>query len=326
MESADRTIELAALSADLPATIELTRAALEAAYRRSGQLAEAEERIAHLTARLRSGELTEGLVARDGGRSAGIALWDTGHPAGVTVQTLYWRGADGTPPRYGEFLDILRARVGPMVFLPGGLVGLTEGEESALMGERGYARFARSEMRWPAGRTPPPEAPPSGVTIRPVGVGEQATVARLHRAAFDGTFDQQMYLVDRDPAVDSARGVADMMGGLYGPLLANASTLAEIDGHPVGASLVVRSGHGPLLISVMVERAHQGRGIGRALVIANLRRLAEHGEPSAILNVTEGNDRAVHLYEHLGFVRSIGPEHSWYLRATLGVGPGDVAR
>jgi len=89
---------------------------------------------------------------------------------------------------------------------------------------------------------------------------------------------------------------------------------------------VVRASYGPLLISVMVDPSAQGRGIGRTLVLANLHALRARGETFAALNVTEGNDRAVRLYEHLGFVRSLGPEHAWYSVAAVPAGPGDPSR
>ncbi len=131
-----------------------------------------------------------------------------------------------------------------------------------------------------------------------------------------------MYLTDPDPLVDAARGVREMMGGRFGEFLVWASTFAESSGRPVGASLVVRAPYGPLLISVMVDRARQGAGVGRALVVGNLHALHARGEAVAVLNVTEGNVRAVRLYENLGFVRSLGPEHSWYSRAAVPVRAG----
>lgn len=319
-------VELAPLTSDLPAAIELCRQAIVAAFTRSGPADDAEPRIATLTERIRTGQLTEGRLCRLRGEAVGLALWDTGHPRGIIVQALYLKPGVARPPTYEAFLDALGVLVGPSVFSPGGLVGLSDEEESALMRTRGYERFSRSEMRWSPRVELPPLGTPIGIEIRPVDAQDEPAVSALHLAAFGGTFDQYMYLSDPDPVTDAHRGVREMISGRYGEFLGWASAMAESRGRPVGASLVVRAPYGPLLISVMVERAAQGSGIGRALVLANLHALRARGESVAVLNVTEGNARAVRLYEHLGFVRTLGPEHSWYSRAAVPVAPGEVLR
>jgi len=316
-------VELVPLSADVPAAIDLAREAIRAAFTRSGPAADAEPHVASVTGRIRSGDMTEGRLCRLEGQPVGVTLWETGHPSGITVQVLYLRPEFGRPAGYDAFLRGLKEQAGPAVFVPGGLVGLSDAEETTLMRLHGFERFARSEMRWPPGSELPPIRTPDGVEIRPVRTEDEPAVAALHRAAFEGTFDVYLYLTDPDPMVDATRAVHEMMTAHYGEFLGWASSLAESGGRPLGASLVVRAPYGPLLISVMVERSVQGSGIGRALVAANLHALRARGETVAVLNVTEGNSRAVHLYEHLGFVRSLGPEHSWYSRASIPVAPGE---
>jgi len=324
MASPTTPVELIPLAADVPTAIALTRVAIVAAYTRSGPASDAEPRLASVTERIRSGEMTEGRLCRLGGRTAGVAFWEAGHPRGITLQVLYLEPEVARRSTYEAFLRALTAEVGPSVFSPGGLVGLSLEEETAMMRARGFERFSRSEMRWPPTVDLPPLRTPKGIRIRPVLAEDEPTVAVLHYAAFGGTFDQFMYLGDPDPVVDAARGVREMMTGRFGEFLGWASSMAESAGHPVGASLVVRAPYGPLLISVMVEGASQGSGIGRALVLANLHALRARGETVAVLNVTEGNSRAVRLYEHLGFVRTLGPEHSWYSRAAIPVAPGEI--
>jgi ribosomal protein S18 acetylase RimI-like enzyme len=322
MEPLPGPLDLGPLSSDGAAAVELCREALVAAFARSGSAADAEPRIQSVSAKIRSGEMNEGALVRIEGRPAGVALWETGHPSGVVVQTLYLRPPAGRPARYEAVFRALIGWVGPFVFSPGGLVGLSDVEETVLMESLGYGRFSRSEMRWPAEREPPTVRAPNGVQIRPVRAEDEPTVAVLHRSAFEGTFDQYLYLTDPDPAVDAARAIREIVSGQYGEFLGWASTFAESGSRALGASLVVRASYGPLLISVMVDRAAQGAGLGRALVGENLHALRSRKETFAALNVTEGNTRAVRLYEHLGFVRSIGPEHSWYSRAAIPVAPG----
>lgn len=50
-----------------------------------------------------------------------------------------------------------------------------------------------------------------------------------------------------------------------------------------------------------VHPDRQGIGLGRALVLAGLESIANHGMPTAILYVDASNDAAVGLYESLGF-------------------------
>jgi mycothiol synthase len=326
MASPRPEFELVPLAPDDPAAVELSRRAILAAYTRSGTAADAEPRVVSVSERIRAGEFTEGRLVRKEGRPVGVAHWELGHPSGITLQILYLEPGEGRPTTYGALLQQLVTEVGPIVFAPGGLVGLADDEERTLMNARGFERFARSEMRYPPKLDIPPVHDPLGVSVRPVVATDEPTVARLHLAAFGGTFDQFMYLSDPDPARDSARGVGEMMGGRFGEFLGWASSLGEAGGRALGASLVVRAPYGPLLISVMVDPVAQGRGLGRSLVLANLHALRARGETVAALNVTEGNGRAVRLYEHLGFVRTIGPEHAWYSRAAVPVAPGEVLR
>ena len=48
---------------------------------------------------------------------------------------------------------------------------------------------------------------------------------------------------------------------------------------------------------------YQGRGLGRRLMEASLQALRVRGYTTVSLTVTSGNERAVRLYEKLGFVR-----------------------
>ncbi len=90
------------------------------------------------------------------------------------------------------------------------------------------------------------------------------------------------------------------------------SWVAEEPTGPVGAVLSVRTSAGVLIADVMVDPDSQGRGLGRAMLLASLRALRAAGDHAVYLNVTEGNHAAVRLYERVGFVRSLGPTHDWY--------------
>lgn len=58
-----------------------------------------------------------------------------------------------------------------------------------------------------------------------------------------------------------------------------------------------------VLQTVQVAPEHQHRGLGRALTVAALHVLAQQGYATVELTVDTANDRAVRLYESLGFTR-----------------------
>jgi ribosomal protein S18 acetylase RimI-like enzyme len=97
--------------------------------------------------------------------------------------------------------------------------------------------------------------------------------------------------------------------------------VCEGTGGLVAAALVVRASYGPLIADVMVEPDRRGEGLGWEVLSATVRALRERNESVIVLNVTEGNRRASHLYERLGFVRTIGPSHGWYSTARIPVSP-----
>jgi ribosomal protein S18 acetylase RimI-like enzyme len=73
----------------------------------------------------------------------------------------------------------------------------------------------------------------------------------------------------------------------------------------------VSQGNGHLCQVSVLPRL-QGRGLGRALVIAALERLRQSGLTSASLSVTAGNERATRLYASLGFqLRRVYGAYAW---------------
>jgi ribosomal protein S18 acetylase RimI-like enzyme len=177
-------------------------------------------------------------------------------------------------------------------------------------------------MRYPPDRPPPAPRSKPGVVLRPVTAKDEAMVARLHAAAFAPSFDYYLFQADPDPVEDSRLGVREMFAGKHGEFLPWASFLAHGSaGEPLGGTIVLRASYGPLLASVHVDPAVQGGGIGTAVVVASVNALRARGEAVIVLNVTEGNGPAVAVYEHLGFVRSLGPENAWYATDRVLVAP-----
>jgi ribosomal-protein-alanine N-acetyltransferase len=65
------------------------------------------------------------------------------------------------------------------------------------------------------------------------------------------------------------------------------------------------------ILSVAVDAAWRGRGLGRRLLDLHLRRLAGLGVAAVFLEVEEGNEAALRLYERAGF-RAVGQRPGYY--------------
>jgi ribosomal protein S18 acetylase RimI-like enzyme len=264
----------------------------------------------------------EGLVQREDGHPVGIAIWDAASPVGATVEVAYRTDRFRSVAGYRSLLEAIRGAAGPVAFAPGGLTGLSDTEEAELMRGLGFGRFARSEMRLPPESPTPVPREGAAARLRPVRATDLDALAELHRRAYEGRFDRYLFLAEEDPYRDAELAVKELLGGRWGEFLPWASPVAEGDGGPAGAVLVVRAPYGPLIADVMVDPRLQGRGIGHRLMVESVRALRERGESVIVLNVTEGNAPAVGLYERLGFVRTVGPSFAWYARDRIPVSSG----
>lgn len=71
----------------------------------------------------------------------------------------------------------------------------------------------------------------------------------------------------------------------------------------LGYAISGRSGTRGYLQRLAVDPAAQGRGLGRALVMDGLRWMRRRGASGVVVNTQVGNQRALELYQHLGFER-----------------------
>jgi ribosomal protein S18 acetylase RimI-like enzyme len=79
--------------------------------------------------------------------------------------------------------------------------------------------------------------------------------------------------------------------------------VATDQGALVGYAVTGRSLHRGYLQRLAVDPDHQGRGLGRTLVSDALGWSRRRGARTVVVNTQEHNDRALALYEHLGFTR-----------------------
>jgi ribosomal protein S18 acetylase RimI-like enzyme len=72
-------------------------------------------------------------------------------------------------------------------------------------------------------------------------------------------------------------------------------------GRVVGYAVTGRAGGRGYVQRLAVHPDAQGRGFGRSLVVDGLRWLRRHGVTQAVVNTQSGNERALALYQQLGF-------------------------
>lgn len=192
---------------------------------------------------------------------------------------------------------------------------------------RGFAPYGRSEMALPPSVALPPGDALPGTEVRSLRPDDEPGLARLHERAYRDHLDRYLAVQELDPARDADRQLHDYFTGRYGDILSPGSSVVTEGGRVVAAAIATRySGHA-LVIDVMTEPTRQGSGLGRIVLADALRALRARGETTIVLNVTEGNDRAIRLYSHLGFVRTLGPSQEWYDARHIRVSiPNDASR
>jgi ribosomal protein S18 acetylase RimI-like enzyme len=165
------------------------------------------------------------------------------------------------------------------------------------------------------------------VAVRPVRPDDEPRLARLHERAYWDHLDRYLAVEELDPVRDADRQVHDYFTGRYGEVLSPGSSVATERGRLVAAAIATRYSGRALIVDVMTEPDRQGAGLGRLVLADTVGALRARREDSIVLNVTEGNDRAIRLYSHLGFVRTMGPTHEWYDARRIRVAfPNDGSR
>ena len=153
--------------------------------------------------------------------------------------------------------------------------------------------------------------PHTVTTVRPASTADLAALGRLGALLVEThhRFDPQRFM---EPGPGTERGYARFLATqLDGP---DAVVLvAERDGAVIGYAYATLEGanyaalRGPagVLHDLLVDPAHQGAGIGHALLAEAIAALAARGAPRVVLHAADGNVAAQRLFAASGFRRTM---------------------
>ena len=156
--------------------------------------------------------------------------------------------------------------------------------------------------------------------IRTGGAADVPALAELASRTWADAFGDSVSKEDLAAELEQKRSSAYFEGALHADTILVAESNGELIGYvqfgDVDAAAPERRPDDQILHRLYVATEQQGRGVGRRLMEAALRhpRLATAGR--VYLQVWEVNDRAIRLYESLGF-RTVG-------KTTFTIGAGHV--
>jgi [ribosomal protein S18]-alanine N-acetyltransferase len=107
--------------------------------------------------------------------------------------------------------------------------------------------------------------------------------------------------------------VEEMAALISNPSAVGAAALDPVSGRLRGFVLSRLAADEAEILTIAVDAAHQGRGVGRALLSENLRQVANAGAKAMFLEVAKDNAPALALYERFGFVK-VGERPGYYRR------------
>lgn len=131
----------------------------------------------------------------------------------------------------------------------------------------------------------PRDAPPPAAPTHRLLVAHHAAASDVDRAAFG------------DDWALEPRALADVCAAT--PRHRGRGTRAPLAGYAISG----RDGKQGFLQRLAVQPTEQGRGLGRTLVLDSLQWLARWRVQQVLVNTPVDNERALHLYESLGFRR-----------------------
>jgi len=149
------------------------------------------------------------------------------------------------------------------------------------------------------------------VSIRPAATADLEAIGRLGALLVRMHHD-----FDPDRFIAATPQTEQAYGSFLGAQLDEPNTIilvAERDGEVVGYTYAGVEGNdykslrGPagVLYDILVDSAHRGHGVGRALLDATLEALEARGVPRVVLSTAERNEFAQRLFARAGFRRTM---------------------
>lgn len=149
------------------------------------------------------------------------------------------------------------------------------------------------------------------VRIRPATKGDVAAIGRL-----GALLVRLHHELDRDRFIPATAQTERGYGAFLGSQLDEPDVIvlvAERDGTVLGYTYAGIEGmdymalRGPAgaLYDIVVDPAHRGHGVGRALLDATLQALRAKGAPRVVLSTAERNETAQRLFASAGFRRTM---------------------
>lgn len=145
----------------------------------------------------------------------------------------------------------------------------------------------------------PPE-PISTVRVRPMTDADTAELGDLYFEAYDPG-------IASDTVEEAIADIEASFAGEYGPLLAEASLVAEDSDEIIGAVMTVERApwpdtpECPFIIELFTARHWRRRSVARSLVIDAMSAVSAYGASHVALRVAANNEGALALYSSLGF-------------------------
>jgi ribosomal protein S18 acetylase RimI-like enzyme len=130
----------------------------------------------------------------------------------------------------------------------------------------------------------PPVSYPIGLTLRPTESGDLEQLALIDHSAFAPPWQNHI----EDIRLSRKQG--------------SVSTLALIDGHPVGYQISTLYHTGGHLARLAVSPEWQGHHIGGALISELVTQLLRRNVRRLTVNTQASNQKSLHLYQKFGFI------------------------
>lgn len=169
--------------------------------------------------------------------------------------------------------------------------------------QEGFATFWRQFLRLDLRAVPQAAAAPTPLPVVPWRSAAISAAAAIMQAAYSRGVDARMSM--RYRSLEGCCVVLDQLlnQGGCGHLVTDASGLIYDKGQAIGFIIITElSPWQAHLAQVTVLPSYQGRGLGRFLLNYSLAQLLAQGFETLSLIVSDGNQRALSMYQTMGFV------------------------